>query len=304
MKRLAADRFAFFALVLTLLLPAGFTAAQEHQLTLDRERAVGAKFQIQVKANQKQTQSQTVNGQAVGSETHAFSGTMTAVAEVLSVHENKQVRSISLDIQKFEGESDGQPVIIDVTKKIVATADKGETTFKYEGGGEIAENAVEILDVLATFMLEDEPQGASEDEMFKLNQPRKTGSKWECNNELIAKDMNKGGELVIEPDGIESEFRFVDVAEFAGKQAAVFEVTIEMNKFSIPGAQAQGLKIAKSEGKLQMSGLVPLDPKSADGAMQMQMQVDITAEIAVDNQKVSVSFAVSGAADAEFREIK
>ena len=120
----------------------------------------------------------------------------------------------------------------------------------------------------------------------------------------MAKDFSAGGELAIDADSIDSEFKFIGIAEFASQKAAVFDVEVKMNEFSFPGAKEQGLTIKRSDGKMKMSGLLPLDPKSGDGAVQMQMKMDVIAEVKIEQGTVRVMMDISGQADAEFREIK
>ncbi len=304
MTRLAAYPFALVALFVALLLPAGVADAEQHELTLERVRPVGAKYQVRVQGEQTQKQTQSLNGQQVGGEERKLSGALTAVAEILAVHENKQVRSVAIRVEKFEGAAGEKAITLDTAKRIIVSAVDGDTTFKYEDGTAIGEDAAEVLGILAMFMVDEDPEDASDDKMFKLDQPREKGSKWECDNELLAKDIASGGELVIDKDGIESEFEFLDIAEFAGQKAAVFDVSVQLRDFSVPGAKEQGLNIIKSKGEMNMSGLLPLDPESGDGAMQVQMEMDVVAEVKIDQGTVRLGFEITGEADAEYREIK
>lgn len=285
-------------------MPAGMVQAEKHQLTLERNRPIGSKYQVRIQGNQTQKQTQTFNGQQVGGETRKLTGAMTAVAEVLAQHKNKQVRSVALKVEKFEGQINDKQLKLDTAKRVVASVKDGKKTFAYEDGTPIGAETGEVLDMLVMFMLDDDPDDVSDDRMFKLDQPREVGTKWECDNKLLAKDLASGGELVVTEDNIKSEFQFLDVAEFAGQKAAVFDIKVDLQKFSFPGAKEQGLDVKKSEGVMKMSGLLPLDTKSGDGAIQMQMAIGITAELKIEQGTVRLDFEINGEADAEFREVK
>lgn len=301
----ATERLMLVATLFALLLPAGSAAAQEHTLSIERDRPVGSKYQIVVKASQTQTQTQSVNGQLVGNNTEKLTGSMTAVAEVLALHDNKQVKQMKLNVSKFDAKSGDAAIELDTSKPIVVTAAGGETTFKYEDGTAVPEKAAEALDILSGFMTDDSPGDATQDKVFKLDQPHAKGTSWECDNELLAKQLGGGGELVIDPKDIESEFKFLDIAEFAGQESAVFDVAVKFNRFGVAGLdEIPGLTMKKSEGKLKMSGLLPLDPKSGDGAVQMQMDMDFEAEIKADGQTVQIIAGMKIQADAEYREVK
>lgn len=305
MLRPALERLMCVAILLALSVPAGLAAAQEHQLSIERERPVGSKYQVVVKASQTQTQKQVVNGQLVGNTTEAITGSMTGVAEILAVHQNKQVRSMKLTLSKFEGKAGDADVKLDLAKPIVVNASEGNTTFTYADGTALPENADKVLDILSGFMTDDNPEDASQNQVFKLDKPHAKGASWECDNALMAKQLSSGGELEIDPKDIKSEFNFLDIAEFAGKQAAVFDVEVTFDRFGIAGLnEVPGLKMNKSEGKLKMSGLLPLDTKSGDGALQMQMEMDFDASINANGQAVQITVGMKLEADAEYREIK
>ncbi len=304
MTRLHADRLVFLVLLLTLLMPVGLAAAQEHTLTLDRERPVGAKYQVRLQGTQTQQHTQTLNNQEAGGDTHKIAGNLTGIAEVLAVHKNKQVKAVALEIKKFQGTSDEETLTLDTTKRLVIIAKAKSIHVEYEDGSAVGAQAAEVIELLAMFMVNKDPDKTPSDKIFKLDQPRTAGSAWACDNELLAKDIARGGELVIEPKNIESEFKFLDLAEFAGQRSAVFDLKVKMKDFSLPGAKEQGLAITRSDGEMNMSGLMPLDPKSGDGAMQMQMKMQIAADLTFDQGQVKMNFDIAGQVDAEFREIK
>lgn len=291
--------------LLLALLPAGLALGQDkYQLTMKRDRPVGSQYAIKVQGEQTRKQSQSVDGNEVASETFAFLGSLNGVAEVLTVHKSKEVSSVAIKIEKFSAEHTGEKINLDLDKRIIAKVVRGDTQFAYEDGTPLGDKATQVLDMLTAFMLEEDPQGPTDDELYKLNQPRAKGTKWACNNELLASDLSKGGELIIKKDGIESQFSFIDIAQFAGKDAAVFDVTVKMNDVTLPGAKEGGLTVVKSGGQMQLSGLMPLDPTSSDGAVQMQVKMGITAQAQHQGKTVQVSFDINAQADAEFKRIK
>lgn len=304
MTRTTADRSVLVAVLLALLIAAPASAAQEYQLTLDRHRPVGTKFQVSVQGTQNHKQYQTVDGKPAGEQKRTVTGKMTCVSEVLAVNKNKQVSSVALTLEKFEGKLGDQAVEVDTTKRVVVTAADGESKITYEDGTALPEDAAEVFTMLSAFMIEEDASKSSEDDMFKLKEKRAKGSSWECDNKLLAQEMSGGGQLLIQPQDIKSKFQFLDVAEFAGQEAAVFDVSVDLSNFTFAGAEQQGMKLKKSEGKMNMSGLLPLDPKSGDGVIQMQMKIEVQADVDFQGQKVKVGFEMSVDANAEYREIK
>ena len=305
MPRAAAYRTLLAAILLMMLMPAALVRAQEHQLAFDRDRPVGSKYQITAKASKTEKQSQKVNGQPVGNNSNTISASMTAVAEVLALHEDKRVRSVKLSISKFEGKAGDQDVKIDQNKPIVGSVNNGQASFTYEDGTALPEGAEELIDLLSGFMLTQNPQEPTQDKVFKLDKPHAKGSSWEGDNKLIAEQLSDGGQLTIDPENIKSQFQFLDIAPFAGQQAAVFDATVTFDKFAIGElAQVPGLTVTKSDGTLKLSGLLPLDVKSGDGAVQMQLDMAFGADIKAEGATVQIGFEFKIESDAEFREIK
>lgn len=304
MRRNTIDRLVFAVVLFSLLLPGGLALGQEHRLSLEAHRPVGATYTVRVKGDRTITQTQSVDGAQARSSSMKVVGSMTGEAEVLALHDNDQVRQVAVRVQKFEGERDGQAVMIDVTKRIIMTAKNGETIYKYEGGDAVSKEAAEVLDIFSEFLVKEKPDRATYDQMFKLNQPRKAGTSWACDNALMAKNMIEGGELVIDEDDIESKFQFLAVGEFNDKPAAVFEVTMQLDGFTIPDAKENGLTLKSSKGDVKMSGLLPLDPKSGDNALQVQVQMGFVAEVKQGGSTVQLGFAITGQADADFRRVK
>lgn len=303
MKRIATKRLGLGVLLSALLMTAGFAQAEKYQLVFDRDSAVGDKLRATTKGTKNQDVKQTMNGQALGEQKQVISGELTAVVEVVSVYDNKAVKSAVMTVEKFKGENNGEATKLDMTKRIMITVENGKTVFKYEGGGAIPGGTTEVLDLLVQ-AVEEDPEEASDDQVFKVTEPREAGTSWACDNELMAKTMSGGGEIVVNAKDIESEFKFVDVAEFNGKKAAAFEMTAEMDKFTFPGAAEQGLKMTKSEGKLSMSGLLPLDPKSHEKAMEIVTDMTIRASVPTPQGNVDMSVDINVQVSVELRDVE
>jgi len=232
-----------------LFLYAGQAAAAKHELTMDRYRPVGSKFNVQLEGEQTSRMSQVVEGKRAGSEFSKVQGKISGVVEVLAKHENKDTKSIAIKIDQFEGTRNSVAVKLDTSKRIIATAEEGELALAYEDGSELSEPAIDLLDLLITFMIEENPSDIEDDQMFRLQQPRAVGSSWQCDKQLLAEDVASGGKMAIDPEKIDAQFKFIDVVELNDEKAADFEINIKIKELTLPALAEQGFKVTKSGGR-------------------------------------------------------
>ena len=304
MRRPITKCTAILAMLLALILPAGLAAADKYELTMDRYRPVGSKFNVQLEGEQTSRMSQVVDGKRAGSQFSKVTGKLSGVVEVLEKHENKDTKSIAVKIDQYEGQRNSVDVKLDTSKRIVATAEEGELALAYEDGSELSEAAVEYLDMLITFMVEETPSDVEDDQMFRLQQPRAVGSSWQCDRKLLAEDIAAGGKMAIDPEKIDAQFTFKDIVKLNEERAADFEVNIKLESVSIPALVEQGFKITKSSGGVTMAGKLPLDPKSNNGDTGMAMNFDFTAELNANGSNIKIMTSVKATAHAKYTEIK
>ncbi|MEM6256707.1 MAG: hypothetical protein AAGI37_00165 [Planctomycetota bacterium] len=295
---------ALLLLIALLFMLSAPVSAEQHELTFDRKRPVGSTFKIILQGEQTNRQAQTVDGKQAGRESNTIKGKLEGVAEVLEVHENKKTKSAAIKLSLFEGSRNNVAFELDLTKRVIATAEGGGMTLAYEDGAELSEKAAELLDVLLGFMIEEAPSDIAEDEMFKLRQPREAGSSWACDSELIAKDMSHSGALKIDPDKVDGTFKFIEVGELNGQKAAKIDINIKLNAIGIPAMADQGIKMISSGGELSMAGHLPLDPKSFDGTSTMRMSMSFVAGLNANGSEIRITNEVKASVQATYLQIK
>jgi len=276
-------------LALAMLLPTSAVQAEKYQLAMKRERKVGDKYIAQVEAESKQTFSQTLNGNKKENKKELV-GSMTATVEVLGVYDDGRAKRVAVKVEKFDAKSNGKPVKLDTTQRIIATSSEGDVTYKYENGTQLSPEEADAFDFFDQFLpgqflpaeLRDTP---SDKKIFKIEQPREVGTSWEADHKLMAKSLS-GDKMTVDTKDIDSEFEFIEVAQFNGKKVAVIDITVVMNKLSITGRDQNEVVLSKGSAEISMAGLIPLDPTCSDGTLNVAMKVNhvggLQGEISVD----------------------
>lgn len=256
----------------------GIAAAQDaHELTLDRTHAVGQVYSFGSQGYRTTQMIQTLDGQQVGEETRLIEGRLTGTVRITQVTEEGEVTGVVVIPAEYSGKVDGEDVRIDIDKPYQLSVVEEELVVKDADGRPLPPEATEVLDVLLSFMMDTDPGESSEDVMFNLNQPRQVGASWQCNHELLAEDFSESGELSLEPEQIESEFRFVELGQVFGQDAAKLELDIDFEGFTVPALAQQGFEMKQSIGSLKLRGMLPLDPASTDGNISVLMDMAMTA---------------------------
>lgn len=270
-------------------------AAEKHRIVMDRSASAGDIYRLKIEASADEASSTSLDGQKIGSESKSISSVMTVTIEVLSMHEDGGVQSAALKIDAFEGEHSGKPVELDTSKRLIVTGKADETTYAYEGGRAVEEEAaVELLDLITNYIVDDGGDGGDDgdspddEEIFNLQDPKTVGESWACNNELMATDLAKEG-LVADPDQMKSEMTFVAVESHHDVKCAKLVVAIDFGSIDIPELGKQGFIIDQSEMKLALHGLLPLDPEAMGGIFELEMAMTMSANADIDQGKLRLN---------------
>jgi hypothetical protein len=281
MNQLTGYRLLLLLLGVTLATTAAH-AAEKHKIVTERSAAVGDIYRIQIEASGNEASSSTLEGQKVGSETKTLAAKLTAVVEVLSLHDDESVQSVGIKFEGFEGKHNGKPVEIDTSKELIATSSADGNSYSYQDGKTIEqENTIELLNLVTNYLLgdgvvEEEGEDPADEELFNLQEPKAVGTSWSCNNELMAADLSEEG-VVADPEKMKSQVSFLAIENYNELKCAKLAVSVDFGAIDIPELRKQGFKIDKSSMKLTLKGLVPLDPEVNDGTFNLEVRMVLSA---------------------------
>eukprot|EP00752_Nemacystus_decipiens_P013613 g12071.t1 len=246
---------------------------------MDRETNIGETYRMQISAGSAEASSQTLQGQKLESSNKTLSISMLVVVEVLALHEDNSVKSAALAIERVRGEYNGKPVEIDIAKRLIATGDADGYHYAYEEGEAIEQaEVIELIGLFGEFLFSDRDPGEegeanpSEQVLFNLEEPRAVGSTWKCNEELLAKDLTKDG-LLVDPKDIKSRVSFIDLQTHHDVKCANLDISVQVEKVSLPSLDQQGLDLDQSEIDISINGLLPLDPEVNGGTFKLGMEM-------------------------------
>ena len=295
MRRAIGSRLLLALLGLTLTTFSAH-AAEKHLLVMDRDEAVGDTYRIKMRASGNEASSQSLGGQKIGSDMKTISSTLTAVIEVLSLHSDESVERVAITLEDFEGEFNGKPIDIDTTKRLVVTGQDETNSYKYENGGAIEEaNTIELLNMITNYIVsggEDDGESPSDEAIFNLEEPRAVGTSWDCNNDLMAADLAEEG-IVADPEQMKSKMSFLSVEDYNDVKCAKLAVSVDFGEIDIPELTKQGFNIDKSDMKLAVNGLLPLDPEVLGGTFELEMRMTMTAGTDIEQGKLRLDIETS-----------
>lgn len=290
-----AMNYRFITAVLGLMLTVNsIQAAEKHMIVMDRSHVVGDTYRAQMTFSSTEASRQSLDGQKIGSETKSMAAKLTAVIEVLELHEDESVKRVALKVESFEGEFNGKPIEIDTSKRLIVTGDEESNSYAYENGGTITDTkAIELFDLFGDIIVDNENSDADRDEdvseqkIYNLQEPRAVGASWKCNERLMARDMAEEG-LVIDPKEITSQIKFIDIQEHLGVRCAKLDIAVEMNKLALPELADQGFALDNSALNITVNGLLPLDPEINGGTFNLSMDMVFSASADIPQGKIQI----------------
>lgn len=286
--------FPAAALMLALLVP-GAADAQPHQLTLDRDHAVGERYGVTGEAYITQEMQQHVDGVLTEETLTESELNMTGVIEVLAVNDAGGVSRLALVVSAYDIEINDEGVELQQDRRIIAAVAEGETAYAYENGDAIEGELAELLDMFLEDLVDEDGDGGDADVMMNLGEARSPGDKWAMNHEAMAADAAEKGELFLEAEDMESEVHFVEVDgsnDFSEPMAAL-EITMTITDCGFPNFP-DWLKIEESHIEMNGSGLIALDTASHQGLHETEMEMSLLARGKVPGQNVMVQVVVEG----------
>lgn len=263
---------------LILLASSGVASGDElHLIVLDRERAVGDQSRVQVSGKESQDMTQFFIGQKANEQSTQISTKLTGIVEVLELHPDKNTKSIAIKLESIEIKINGEPVPLKTDRRLIVKMNASQPVFAYEGGEAITDTRlIKALDLATSQLVEKDDDNASEQQLFNLDMPRAVGNYWDCNKKLLAQQIKKDAELLVDEKNIEARAGLPAIKEHDGERCAQLNVSVKMTDVTIPAAVAQGMTTDRSYMNMFVTSLVPLDPKATVGTMKMDMSMGFT----------------------------
>ena len=268
MMRIRVPAMAFG--LIGLLLIAGAARAEEYKLKLDRPEKVGHTYSISATGDMKTSSTASVPGVPPRKQDQAYTVALDGTIKILEVDEkSSQPTKLTCTVSKCL--KDGEEMYPAGTV-ITAENKAGKTQFSVDGNALDPINNLVLNTVITTQKPGEPPQM---DMVFRADQARKVGDKWDIDSDAAAREFSKEGPPVKAQD-VKGTGKLVEVKNIDGKQVMQFEGQMEVASFK--GPTPEGLNVSSGNMSARFTGLLPVDPQELPVSTEQQMTAHFVAQ--------------------------
>jgi hypothetical protein len=262
--------------------------AQDYEIKIVRPVKPGQKFSTTVAGSTKQSQTVKVNGQVAQQDLRAFTVDLEADGVILTVTEKNLPKTFEYTVRKFTRTDAGKTTeLLPAGKTIVVDRDKEKVPpFSLKDGGELAQNAMEALDVV---IAEDKKDSIDDELVFGTRERKAVGAEWPMNAELAASGMTQRG-VKIAKENLSGTVKLNGVEQANGMECLNMTMTVDARNIEVP--MPQGFKIEQGTMKALAVGLLPVDPTLPKQSSSTQMKMTVVAKNSQPDKEVVVEVLV------------
>ena len=250
------------------------------QLTLDRAVTVGYEYSLKAEGTQSITMKDK-DGKVL--EERVLSATLSGSARVTKIDKQGIATELSLQVDKLDIVIDGEAGTPIVNERVAVKRVDGHEVFEASYGA-LKGPARRALSLLVSVQPPDAPRT---DDAFPPGKPRKLGDSWPLDAEKMVEWMKQHG-TVTEPKYVEGKATLKGLKPCGVKETCLevgFEFTV---KNARPVVKPVGMEWEGANGRTELTGLLPLDPRSPRRA---EIQDDLmTARVIVDREPRSILY--------------
>lgn len=264
-------------------------AADDYAILLTRPEKVGDRYRIDARGKSRQQQQITVGGKAAGNDDKQLEVHLVALATVLAVDEKLEASRVEYRVESCSQSSSGKTEeVIPPGTKVVADSKGGETSFTI-GGRPVPPDVEEALKVVVSVHSSDSP---TDDEIFGTRERKRIGEKWGIQAADAAHSLSRSG-LHISADNLKGSVQIDGLRTLDAVKALEISAHIRADKVGLDAPQ--GMKVESGVLEADLSGLVPVDPKSRvrlSDKMQMRMRVRVGGQKPETGEKVTLEVSM------------
>jgi hypothetical protein len=277
-------------LILLLLAAASWLpAAEDYAILLTRPEKVGDRYRIDARGKSRQQQRISLGGKAASNEDKQLEVHLVALATVLAVDEKLEASRVEYRVESCSQSSSGKSEeVIPPGTKVLAESRDGETTFTV-AGRPVPPDVEEALKVVISVHSSDSP---TDDEVFGTHERKRVGDKWGIHAAGAAQSLSRSG-LHISADNLKGTVALDGLRTLDAVKALEISAHIRADKMSIDAPQ--GMRVEKGILEADLSGFVPVDPKSRErlsDKMQMRMSVQVGGQKPDTGEKVTLEVSM------------
>ena len=271
--------FASLALVGAVSAPA-LVSAEAYQLDFDPPRTVGDRFHFEGEASSLDEVHTRIDGNTVTEQATEAEAFVSARCEVLAINEDGGIQQLAFEMIEYEFELNGEAFELDMSQRLIVTVIGDETSYTYEGGQAVGAGFEEALELLLDEPLDTDRDGLDVNRLMCADKPREVGETWEIDHAYMAESFAKDGEMLIDADLVTSQVALVEVSpNDAGVLMATVESEFLVESVALPAGQLpEFLKVEDSGMRVQMNGMLALDPGSLFGTQGAGMEMGFIAK--------------------------
>lgn len=249
--------------------------AETFQLDFEAPRQVGDTFEMRANGSMMQEVFTRVDGDTVEEVAHYGEAMVHARGEVLALNELGGVSQVAFELIEYEFETQDDALELDTTKRLIATAEDGEVSYAYEGGGAVGEGYEEVLGLVFELAMDSDGDGPETNTMMNAQEAREVGEDWEMNHAFMAEQLEEDGALTIDAEDMSSHVTLVEVAD---NEAGVAMATVEAELTATNIGMAEGqlppfMKVTDSTIRFRIHGQLALDASSVYGMQSAEMEM-------------------------------
>lgn len=273
-----------------------------YQLSAERPEAYGNYYAFSSEAFHSTHTTESLNGQLQSEEKQTIEAKIVGTAWVSDATGQGDIAEVVIYPAEYAGKVNGEEVEINIDERLYVQMNNGALKVYNSNGQAKSPEVIQVLGALLGFMLGTDESELSQDAMLALDQPRKPGQSWQCDQEALADSLNKTRGIRATPDHLHSKLTFAKVDKLFEQDAAVLDLSIKLNRFAVPALEERGLSIDESAGSVNVQRVLPIDKASMNGKVSKQINLTTTASKDVPEQgKLQVKRVTTHKSQAEYQ---
>lgn len=271
----------------------------DHAIRLSRPSAVGNRYQVTAKGSSRMQARIRVGSNPLPVNEDAVELSLQYEAEVLELDARKQPARIRIILGPSLCTRNGAAYSLPAEGTRLEVAEKeGKTVVTRDG-----EPVSDVLTSVLTTVISMSSSGASDDDLFGTPKRMKVGESWPVNSRLLAAELGGKQGIEVDPDAVQGKATLLRVVKDQGREC--LQVVVDARVGRIRGMQnlpdLQGLKVMKSEVRVNLDGLFPLEPalERQRQSGDMYMEVVLSGKAGNPGQEMPVEAFITASFKSE-----
>jgi hypothetical protein len=266
-------------------------------IRFSRPSVVGDRTEVVLERSEGVVRRRVVDGRTE-QETLERHVSLEAVHTVLSVEPQGRPLRSRYDVARAVVRTpEGERTLVEPGRALVVSRGLGEDgTLELEGGGDLAPDIVEALDMVLSRRVSPE----TDDEVFGTREPQLPGASWPIDARVAALGLSRDG-LRMEPADLDGEARLIGIERVEGVECARLSVELVSRRFASDALPPE-LELRDSVMRARFEGLYPTDPALPPLADSQEITVGFEGVVSLpDGRQIPIALATHNTGSSRIR---